>query len=107
MTAAERDQRRNAADAVARGQCRRFFGVDFGETQARVELPRRLRENRRHHFARATLRGPEIHHHGQIVLFDMSLDVAFVQNNRLGVKQRSMATAALRAGRRAGPAERG
>ena len=55
-----------------------------------------LLQNRPEGAARPAPGGPEIHHHRQIALFNVSLEVAFVQNNRPGVKQRLMAAAALR-----------
>jgi len=96
MTTAERDHRRDAADAEAAGDVRLLLGVQLGDPDFRGEPLRCLFVRRRHHPARPAPWRPEIDDNRQIVRRDVAVEVLRAELDRVPRKQQLLACAAAR-----------
>jgi hypothetical protein len=95
----ERNQSRNTANAEAGGDRRLLVDIDLGEAGARLELLRRLVEDRRHHTARPAPGRPEVDDQRHVVALDMLVEGLCGQSDRLAGEQVRLAGAALGLGR--------
>lgn len=84
----EDGRRRNAADPVLLRQARIFVGVYLCESHARLQLGCDLLEKRSHHAAWTAPGSPEVHGQGQIRTFEMAVEAAIGENDRVAGKQR-------------------
>ena len=93
--AAKEQQRRNAADRVARAQRRRRFGVELGEADL-GQLLRGARELRRHRLAGAAPLRPAIDQHRHLRALDVAVEGGFVERDRRRRQQPCATTSAQR-----------
>jgi len=75
MPMTEQGKGRDAADIELRAQRLFRLGIDLGKPDARLQLRRRLFELRCHRPARPAPRRPEIHHHGDVALTDVLMEI--------------------------------
>lgn len=90
----ENRHRRNTADIVLCRGALRVLGIELGKADTRFQLRSDRFEVGRHHFARPTPGGPEIHHHRQIATAYMFGEILIGQLDRLAGKQRITALSA-------------
>ncbi len=91
----EKHNGRNAADLKLGGKSRFFLGIHLKKSYHRLQLCCRAFISRCHGSARAAPRGPEIHHHRNIVALDMGCEGLGGDRNRLSFKQGSVTVSAF------------
>src|SRR5580700_11999154 len=84
----------NAADIEFARETRFGVGIEPRQAHPGFQLYCSLRELRCHHLAGAAPRGPEIHHDGDVVTFDVPAKSGTVQLDHLSAEQGLMAVAA-------------
>ena len=89
-------QRRNAADAEARGDLGFVLGVELGDPDRWFKSPGRRVDHRGHGLARTAPRRPEINQDGQVGVIDVTVEIAGGERQRRADEQALFAPAAAR-----------